>query len=139
MGTTTRPELSGKNQYWIEKHRYYELKHFCLQYPIWEKAYEGLDGLNKTKEGLDILSKTNNITDLTFKCVEAKLFYSEKMDMVKQAAIDTNHILSSYILKAVTEGLSYDHLKNRMGVPCCKGMYYELYRQFFWNLNKLRQ
>lgn len=34
MGTTLRAELSEKNPYWIEKHRYYELKHFCLQYPI---------------------------------------------------------------------------------------------------------
>ena len=32
MGTTLRAELSEKNPYWIEKHRYYELKHFCLQY-----------------------------------------------------------------------------------------------------------
>ena len=39
MGTTIRPELSEKNPYWIERHRYYELKHFCLQYPIWKKAY----------------------------------------------------------------------------------------------------
>ena len=44
MGTTIRPELSEKNPYWIEKHRYYELKHFCLQYPIWRKAYSVLDG-----------------------------------------------------------------------------------------------
>jgi hypothetical protein len=43
MGTTIRPELSEKNPYWIEKHRYYELKHFCLQYPIWRKAYSVLD------------------------------------------------------------------------------------------------
>ncbi len=28
MGTTLRAELSEKNPYWIEKHRYYELKHF---------------------------------------------------------------------------------------------------------------
>lgn len=34
MGTTIRPELSEKNPYWIERHRYYELKHFCLQYSI---------------------------------------------------------------------------------------------------------
>ena len=43
MGTTLRAELSEKNPYWIEKHRYYELKHFCLQYPIWKKAYSALD------------------------------------------------------------------------------------------------
>ena len=42
MGTTVRPELSKKNRYWISKARYYELKHFCLQYPGWRKAYSEL-------------------------------------------------------------------------------------------------
>ena len=42
MATEIRPELSEKNPYWIGKHRYYELKHFCLQYPIWKKAYNAL-------------------------------------------------------------------------------------------------
>ncbi|MDR3050714.1 MAG: hypothetical protein LBU67_03220, partial [Oscillospiraceae bacterium] len=44
MGTTVRPEISEKSKYWIERHRYYELKHFCLQYPVWQKAYSALDG-----------------------------------------------------------------------------------------------
>lgn len=33
MGTVIRPETSKKNKYWIPRHRYHELKHFCLQYP----------------------------------------------------------------------------------------------------------
>ena len=31
MGTTIRPELSEKNPYWIERHRYYELKDLSLR------------------------------------------------------------------------------------------------------------
>ena len=54
MGTTIRPELSEKNPYWIEKHRYYELKHFCLQYPIWRKAYSVLDGYSNPPKDLAI-------------------------------------------------------------------------------------
>lgn len=42
MSTLIRPELSETNRYWIEKHRYYELKHFCLQYPLWRHAYNSL-------------------------------------------------------------------------------------------------
>ena len=34
-----KPELSKKSKYWIPRHRYYELKHFCLQYPEWEKLW----------------------------------------------------------------------------------------------------
>lgn len=37
MSTAIRPELSKSSKYWIDRHRYYELKHFCLQYPIWKK------------------------------------------------------------------------------------------------------
>ena len=32
-----RPEISMKNKYYINKHRHYELKHFCLQYSIWKR------------------------------------------------------------------------------------------------------
>ena len=122
MGTTIRPELSEKNPYWIERHRYYELKHFCLQYPIWKKAYAALDGLS----------------DPTARCAEARSHYLERMKTVEQAAIATDAELSTYILKGVTEGWSYDILKARLNIPCCKDVYYNLYRRFFWLLNKAR-
>lgn len=138
MGTTIRPELSDKNKYWIEKHRYYELKHFCLQYPIWKKAYASLDGLSKRPSDLASFSNTNDISDPTAKCAEAKLFYSERMEMVEQTARVTDPELASYILEAVTECISYDCLKAKLEIPCCKDTYYELYRRFFWLLNKAR-
>lgn len=37
MATTIRPELSKNNKYYISKQRYYELKHFCLQYGDWAR------------------------------------------------------------------------------------------------------
>lgn len=83
MGTTIRPELSEKNPYWIEKHRYYELKHFCLQYPIWKKAYLALDGLAKRPTDLVLFSNRQHLGDPTAKCAEARIFYSDRMDLVK--------------------------------------------------------
>lgn len=50
MSTLIRPELSETNRYWIEKHRYYELKHFCLQYPLWRHAYNSL--MESTRESM---------------------------------------------------------------------------------------
>ena len=85
MGTTTRPELSEKNKYWIEKHRYYELKHFCLQYLIWKKAYLALDGLSKRPTDLAVMSKTN-ISDPTGKCAESRIFYADRMNMLERVA-----------------------------------------------------
>ncbi|MDR1066200.1 MAG: hypothetical protein LBL35_02025 [Clostridiales bacterium] len=139
MGTTIRPELSEKNKCWIEKHRYYELKHFCLQYPIWKKAYAALDSLSQRPSDLAALAKTNAISDPVGKCVEARSFYRERMGMIEQTAIEADAGLSGYILKGVTDGVSYDHLKARLGIPCCKDTYYELYRRFFWLLSKERQ
>ena len=74
MSTTIRPELSEKNPYWIEKHRYYELKHFCLQYPIWKKARAALSSLSQRP--IDAVKLTGSVGDPTAKCVEAREFYS---------------------------------------------------------------
>lgn len=138
MSTVLRPELSQKNKYYLERHRYYELKHFCLQYPIWKKAYSALDGFNSRSGDLIAVSQNSDISDPTARCAEARAFYSERMRMVEDAAKEADPILGSYILSGVTEGLSYDHLNARQPVPCCKDTYYELYRRFFWLLSKVR-
>lgn len=137
MATKIRSELSEKNPYWIEKHRYLELKHFCLQYPIWKKAYNSLDALSGRPFDL-ALFKTTEVGDPTARCAIAKAFYSERMDTVKQIATKTDKDLEKYLLLGVTEGLSYDELKARYDIPCCKDTYYECYRKFFWLLNKER-
>lgn len=139
MATTIRPELSRKNRYWIEKHRYYELKHFCLQYPIWKKAYLLLDGTSKCSPDMEKTSRTGQHSDPTSNCAIEMQFYSERIEMVERAACDTDFVLAKYILQGVTDGVSYDYLKARLDIPCCKEVYYELYRRFFWILDKERQ
>ena len=88
MGTAIRPEISGKNKYWIERHRYYELKHFCLQYPIWKQAHAALDSLSRRPADLAIFVRSGQIHgDPTARCAESRLFFSDRMKMVEQAAI----------------------------------------------------
>lgn len=139
MGTVIRPVLSMKNKYWIEKHRYYELKHFCLQYPTWRKTYATLDGFGKKPSDTLIFAHTNEISDPTAKCAMAKAFYSERIAMIERVAVQTDPDLANYILKAVTEELSYDYLKTKLDIPCSKDTYYDRYRRFFWLLHKERQ
>lgn len=135
MGTTLRAELSEKNPYWISKHRYYELKHFCLQYPSWQKAYAALDGLGTKPADFAIFVATNTLNDPTSKYGIAKAYYSERIDMVERAAKTTDLALYEYILNGVTNGWSYDVLKARLNIPCSKDIYYDLYRKFFWFLH----
>lgn len=58
--------------------------------------------------------------------------------MIERVANETDEILGPYILLGVTEGYSYDILKARYNIPCCKDVYYELYRRFFWLLSRER-
>ena len=60
------------------------------------------------------------------------------MEMVERVAKKTDSELAEYILKGVTEGWSYDILKARMNIPCCKDVYYAAYRKFFWLLSRER-
>lgn len=138
MKTRTRAEVSKKNKFYVEKNRYYELKYFCLQYPIWKQAYESLDGLSRRPDDLASF-KTNKVSDPTSKCAEAKLYYLERMNMVEKVARETDSELCDYILKGVTEGIAYDWLKVKFNIPCGKDTYYKLRREFFWRLNKIRE
>lgn len=138
MATTIRAELSEKNPYWIEKHRYYELKHFCLQYPIWKKIYRSLDGLSGHSTDFTTMVVKSTLGDPTAKIGMTKVYYSDRMKMLERTASRTDETLGIYILNGVTEGWSYDILKARLGIPCCKDTYYELYRRFFWLLSKER-
>ena len=57
MATVIRAEVSEKNKYWINKHRHYELKHFCLQYPTWKKAYVDLDSVGIASSMSELIPK----------------------------------------------------------------------------------
>ena len=63
---------------------------------------------------------------------------TERIEMVEQIAKEADDYLWHYILKAVTENLSYTYLKTKLGIPCGKDMYYDRYRKFFWLLSKVR-
>lgn len=137
MGTVLRSELSQKNPYWIEKHRYYELKHFCLQYPIWKKSYIALGGISA--KPTNECNTNSSVSDPTANSAINRLYYLERMRLIEDVVTQADPILSNYLLKGVTEGWSYDILKARLGIPCCKDIYYEQYRKFFWLLDKKRQ
>lgn len=135
--TDIRPELSKKNKYWLERHRYYELKHFCLQYSLWRGIVNSIDGIQGVNFSGRIFSK--NISNPTVSAVERREEYLDKMYMVEKTAEETSPELSNYILKAVTEGRSYENMRFYLQMPVCKDGYYEFYRKFFYILDKTRK
>ena len=138
MATVIRPAISENNKYYIDKHRYYELKHFCLQYKEWKKAYEACNEAIIFASTVDRMPSGNTTSDLTAKYALKKARYAERIKLIEKAAKESDDFLHPYILKAVTEGLSYTYLKTRLEIPCGRDMYYDRYRRFFWILSELR-
>lgn len=138
MATVIRPELSTKHRYWIDKHRHYELKHFCLQYPMWKQLHADCLDLSIRSTKIREMPSVGLSADLTAKYALKRTHYADKIKMVEQAALEADRELYSYILKAVTEGLSYTYLKTRLEIPCTRDMYYDRYRRFFWLLSEMR-
>lgn len=138
MATVIRPEISTRNKYWIDKHRHYELKHFCLQYPLWKKAYAEFDNDSLSLSTIENIPTDNTPGDPTAKRALKKAYYSKRIDIIERIAMKTDIYLYEYLLKAVTEGLSYTYLKSKFDIPCGKDMYYDRYRKFFWLLSEAR-
>ena len=141
MSENIRPEISKKNKYWIEKHRYYELKHFCMQYSYWEERLRALDGFSEESNGI-IIDKKDKLPlsqSRVERVVMRRQFYRDCMDEVEKAARDTDPIIGRYILIAVTKGMPYDVLRMNYDIPCARKTYYDLYRKFFWLLSQTRK
>jgi hypothetical protein len=63
----------------------------------------------------------------------------ERIKLIERIAGEADEDLHNYILKAVTEGLSYTYLRTKMDIPCSRDMYYDRYRKFFWLLDNARE
>lgn len=135
-----RPELSVNSKYWLDRHRFYELKHFCLQYRQWKEILESIPDIRLgTRLYEQMYVNVGEPSDPVFKTVEEREFYTNRIEMVKRAAKMADPDLWEYIVRGVTEGLSYDYLKTNLGIPASKDMYYDRYRKFFLILSKLRK
>ena len=138
MATKIRPELSTSNKYWINKHRYYELKHFCLQYPVWKNVYAAFDDTGIPLSMIEKVPTSNMPGDPTGRRAVMKAYYKEKIDLIERVSFEADRYLHDYILKAVTEELSYTYLRSKLDIPCGREMYYDRYRRFFWLLDRAR-
>ena len=138
MATNIRAKISEKSKYWIDKHRHYELKHFCLQYPSWKKTYDQFNDPSIPLSMIERVPTSNLPGDPTAKRAMMKTQYAEKMHLIEKTAREADKYLYEYILKAVTENLSYTYLKSKLDIPCSRDTYYDRYRRFFWLLDNSR-
>lgn len=130
MSTVVRATISRRNRYWISKHKYYELKHFCLQYPEWKTAY------SKIASNPLMMKKIEEDPTATAGTIMADLY--GRMRLIEECTKQADHCIGGYIFRGVTENLSFTYLKTVLGIPCERDMYYDRYRKFFYLLSKER-
>lgn len=120
MSTVLRATVSYKSPYYVSKERYYELKHFCLQYKDYKKHIaegESFKGKDKTAT-----IAVNNV------------FYGHYIDIIDECCNKAGEDIYIWLHKAVTEGKSYATLNP----PCSKEYFYLRYRAFYYLLDKVR-
>lgn len=132
-----RAKLSRRNPYYIPAERYYELKHFCRQYYDWKKALNLIDAWHVPPNDISSVLKGNPPSNPTERQALARVYYSGHIDILESCLPEIDPAISPYLLKGVTEGVGYDALRAN-GCPCCRELYYEYYRHFFWLLSKER-
>jgi hypothetical protein len=133
-----RPELSMRSPYYIGKHRYYELVHFCRQYALWRRELALLDGFKPQNWEI---SPGSYLADPTATEGEKRAMLSRKIDQVHKAAKQAteNEELRRILLEGVVTGIGFPQLKARHAAAWLgKDTYYEAYRRFFWELNRIR-
>lgn len=138
MSTLIRPEISKRKETWISKHRYYELKHFCLQYPEWKRK---INDANYIRSGS--IAKTNSSDQIEFKdpvseAAERICVFQKNIDMVERACFEADTSLKLYLLEALTGGVTYEYLRLVKAIPCSRSSFYKAYRRAFWILDKLK-
>lgn len=140
MSTVIRPVVSEKNRYRIPKHRYYELKHFCLQYNDWKQRYVELIstiGAESIKYN-PALSANRIFVDRTADTAIELESLSRRITMVEEIVQMADKCLAKYILKSVTEDVAFPKLSAYYEIPCGKDMFYDRRRKFFWLLHRAR-
>lgn len=134
MGDVIKPELSKKNKWYLNKHRMYELKHFCLQYPSWIIEYKNLSLGYSPCGMIRILPDDGTYSDKTEEVASLMAELDRKIRMVRESAKEADPELDIYIFKAATEGLGYE----KLNPSCCREVFYEKYRKFFVILSQKR-
>lgn len=133
-----RMEMSKNNKYYIDKHRKYELIHFCKQYPKWKAALFDVEGWSTSSRD-ERVDHGGYVSDPTARAAAIRKFYMDRIGMIDKAAYEADKDLAGYIVQGVTKGLSYDNLLMMHRIPCSRDTYYDRRAKFLWILDKLRR
>ena len=100
--------------------------------------YLSIEKSGASTSSIECGRSNNGPGDPTARLALLKTYYDDKIKMIERVAKEADEYLHEYIVKAVTEDLSYTYLKTKLDIPCGRDMYYDRYRKFFWLLDNNR-
>ena len=133
-----RMQMSKKNKWYIDGHRKYELVHFCKQYNKWKEALASVDGCSTAPSEADKVDHGGYIPDPTARAAAVRKFYKDRIEMVEKAAYEADSELWEYIIKGVTQDMTFDTMYMMYRIPCSRDTYYDRRAKFFWILDGMR-
>lgn len=137
MAKSLYTELSKKNPYYISKHRYLELKHFCLQYNEWKHKYLYLQLQLSSRYGIAVVPAKDNLpSDIVGQIASEMAELRRKIELVESVSESTDEVLGKYILEAVTSAKPYEYFQTMYDIPCCRDTFYNYYRKYFYLLDR---
>lgn len=110
-------------EYCIGKHRFYELRHFCLQYPEWKALYSTLDGWG-SEIGV-------NEGDTTSRDGIRRADLRRNMEMIEETCREEGGEYAEMLLQYVTTG-------GKLKLKASQKDFWLYYRKFFWALSGKR-
>ena len=121
-----REVLSKSNAYYIPKNRRLELKYMCLQYPEW-KRFLSVIGRRGTAD---------EYSDPTGEEATKRVIFEKLCRVIERSSKLSGGDIYEYILKAVTEDISYPTLYSLYNIPCGRDYFYERYHKFWFILSQ---
>lgn len=126
------------DDYGISKHRYQELKAFCLQYDEKkEKIQYGMKGMRQDGMPGGGPSTESPVEQQALDNVA----YIKDIRMIEEAAVRANPGIWKYILRSVTQGLPYENVEydSELGkIPMCRADFYGTRKLFYKILDELK-
>ena len=134
MGTNIRNKIAESNPFYISKHEYLMAKHFALLYPEWKKQKHEIE--NRIAYGFKMGGTyDHDLVKPVEKAADDAEQYAVRINMVEQSAKIAGGDIWEYLLTGVTSECNYEYLRLVKNIPCCKDVYYRMYRKFFWVLS----
>lgn len=135
------------DQYGISRHRYGELKNFCLQYNEWrdELKYNTTTVRSKVITDMPICHGGSNPMEAL---VEHRIELEHKCEMVEQSLIkaigdtyngDMEELYPRMLKSIVNDHINYAYLDEVCSIPCGCSKFKEIRRYFYFLLSQYKK